>query len=501
MSGRSLLATGLAVLVSAGAVAAIARDTPTAHPVTGHHVTRPATAVTLSCPGVPSGTPASGPAVTTTVSAVAPGISSASGSGRVDVVDPAGDATLASGETRGTVFSATIGGPGHATSADAVAEGALAPGLQAAETVVGVAGAPAHGKTAATPPTGSSSTAWCLAPRADWWFTGADTSVDSTSTLVLTNPGPSVAVVALDLYGAHGRVRALGAEAIALAPHTRREYDLARWAPGQAALSVHAAVSRGAVTAAVLVQRVAGATPAGSDWLPPSAAPGRTVVVGAGLAGRVDQTLLLANPGDRQQVVTVRVLSATGAFTSTGLPPVQVPPGTVVTRSLASVTAHGADALELSAHGLVTGAVESRLTSGSHDFAFSGVVQPLPVRPDQPTVVPTLTGSALALAFTVAGTAPASVRVDGFAADGSSISSSTVSLPGSSTTLWHAPAAPSSGSSSGVDDAPTAYYTVSTLSGGIGAVAAVAQYSRVDGLAELSLVPSVWTVTLPAVLP
>ena len=103
-----------------------------------------------------------------------------------------------------------------------VAGGALAPGVSAAqlstystERVTGMAAAP------------------CVLPQSDWWFQAVDTSVGVTSILVLTNPSPAVSVVDLRFLGPDGRVDALGASGIAVAPRSQLVLGLARFAPNR----------------------------------------------------------------------------------------------------------------------------------------------------------------------------------------------------------------------------------------------------------------------------
>src|SRR5262249_36714191 len=131
----------------------------------------------------------------------------------------------------------------------------------------------------------------CEPTADDWWFTGAETSVGATSRLVLTNPAPAVSVVDLRFYGPRGVVAAVGARGLPVAPKSQRSIDLARFAPGLDAVTVHVKATRGRVAAAIQTSRVTGITSAGTEWLAPSEQPTRDLVVNAGDARTGGQRL------------------------------------------------------------------------------------------------------------------------------------------------------------------------------------------------------------------
>ncbi len=82
---------------------------------------------------------------------------------------------------------------------------------------------------------------------------------------------------------------------------------------------------------------------------------------------------MVTNTGTRQQLVSVRILDQSGAFISTLLPDLQVPPESVVVKGVSAILEKKSTAIELSAAGPVTGALVSEQVAGPLDFAVAGV--------------------------------------------------------------------------------------------------------------------------------
>ena len=355
-------------------------------------------------------------------------------------------------------------------SALVTASGPLAPGAFAAE--LSTYRSTSRTGIAATP---------CAAARPDWWFTGVDTGVGTTTHLELANPGAGVAVVDLELFGPDGGISAPGAHDVALAPRSRTSVDLAGLAPGLPALLLHVAATRGTVAAAVSVTRLDGRTPAGVDWVAASSAPRPKLVVDAGLAGATRQQLVVANPGTRQQLVAIRVLDTTGAFVPSGLPDVQVPPGAVVVRDITAITGGDAAAIEVSAGKPIAAAIRSAVSAQRRDFTLATANAPL----TSPAVVPTMAGSRLALAVTATTSTPATVTVAAFDGSGAPLQVVQLRAGGGTTTPWLLPAR-----------SAAAYVVVSSEGG---AVQAVATYTGAAGAAQLPVLPGSYRVLQPAV--
>lgn len=475
MSWRTAAAAGVLVMIAAGAVAIAGEQHPDLVQPIARSQTMPVSAATLSCPRAPLGR-----AAVTRVFAVAPAPR--------PPASPASDSTarlrLTAAQPGNPLLAAT-GVAGVPLRATPPAASAVAP----TGAVVSAAGSLAAGAAGAEVSTyGSARTSGiavsgCAAPQAQWWFNGVDTSVGSTTRLQLSNPGAGIAVVDVAIFGPRGLIPAPGAQGVALAPGARRALDLAGFAPGRAALAVHVTAVRGTIAAAVSTSRLEGLTPTGTDWVPPSTGPGATVVVGAGVAGATQQRLVVVNPGQRQQLVAVRLLDASGAFVPSGLPNLQVPPGSVVVRDLRTVTHSRASAVELSAATPVTGAIVSEVSGASRDFAVSGVSEVL----TGPAVVPAVDGARLAMALTATTPTPEPVTIEAFDRAGARVSVVRLLAAGSATTSWSLPR--SSGAS----------YVVVTAAGR-GSVQAVVTYTGAAGAAQLPVLSGRYTVREPGVV-
>lgn len=442
--------------------------TPTARPVE-----QPIRSATLACPGAPGAT-----IPPTSMFAVGPdpvvaGSSPDQPADRLEVVAAGAQGPrLDSSSQIGQPVRFRVGDVG-AAGLLVRASGALAPGVTGAQLST----------YRSTTEKGLAAT-WCESPRDDWWFNGVDTNVGTSTHLVLANPSAAVAVVDLRMLGADGVVDAAGSNGIPVAPRSRLVLDLARYAPGEPALTLHVTATRGTVGAAIATTRLDGVTPAGADWVPASTPPADTVVVDAGVGGVGHQSLVITNAGTRQQVVAVRILGQTGPYTSTGLPSLQVPPGSVVVKDVSDILAKQTTAIELSAAGPVAGALVSTQSGGQRDFAVSGLGAPLTTR----AVVPALNGAALSLSFATGAPAPQRVRVRGFTSSGERAGSATVVVRGSATTGWK-PSADWAAAYLVVTPPPDSDFRV------------VVSYVNAAGVTQLPLLSAPRTVLRPAVLP
>jgi hypothetical protein len=171
------------------------------------------------------------------------------------------------------------------------------------------------------------SDAACVAPAADWWFAGAEGRLGASDTLFLANPSDTTANVSLSLWSASGPLSPPGATGIVVAPHTAWRRDISDLAPDASGLAVHVRADSGTVAAALYDRRYSGVTPAGGDWIPATLPPARSLVVPGYAPFAGPKGLALANPGDRDAAVSLRVVTAHGAFAPAGAQSVVVPAG------------------------------------------------------------------------------------------------------------------------------------------------------------------------------
>jgi hypothetical protein len=322
----------LAAVALGGAVAAAQLTGSTASaPPAASTSTAPVIDTTLVCPFIAGSTPGS--------SSVTTGI----------VADTAKSLSPPSTST-GTVTTTFLRG-----TASHPARVKLAPGLRVTSgpTTTGTLAVRAIGSVAATTVadqvslisggrfralTGSR----CSSPSADWWFAGADGRVGYTDRLVLANPSNTGADVTVSVWSATGPLTPPRLASVPIAARSSVIIAIPSVAPDAATLALHVHASSGAVTAALLDQRVNGVSAAGSDWLPPTRSPARTQVVAGFPDSPGTRSLVLADPGSLDATVSIRVVSTSGSFAPSGINQVVVHAGQTqvvdLTKALAGVT-------------------------------------------------------------------------------------------------------------------------------------------------------------------
>ena len=473
---RSTWAAVGVVVVSAAAVAVTATAMPERAAVEARSQTVPASRTQLACP---ESTAAKG--VSTSLLAVTPPLEEVgtpgSTSGSLEVRQLSTDSAaeqqaLSDVDQVGEPIAMMLGSDAQ-PSVTVDASGSLAPAAFAAQRTS--LDAEQRGGLAVAP---------CLPTADTWWFTGVDTSVGSTSRLVLSNPAPAVAAVDLTLYGPNGIKAAVGARGIPIAPQSRESLDLARFAPGLDAFAVRVNATRGRVSAAVNVARVNGVTANGNEWLATSQPPAPDTLVNAGDAGPGDQQLVITNPTAREALVQVQVLDKSGPFTPKDLTNLRIKPGHTVVKNVSAATGASAAALRVTTGqegSAVIATLVSESTTGPVDLATSSSSAPL----TGPAVVPVFSGTQLALSFP--GTTPGgTAQIQGYDDSGNPLGDpQRVPVKPKTTVTWTKTPKPG-----------TAYLVV-TADG----LPGVVTYHSPEGLASMPLVSGATTITRPAVRP
>ncbi|MBJ2119649.1 hypothetical protein I6N91_01485 [Arthrobacter sp. MSA 4-2] len=119
----------------------------------------------------------------------------------------------------------------------------------------------------------------CQAPSNDLWILGADTTVGSTSVLLLSNPTSTPATVDLELTGAEGPLKAAGGTGLLVPPGETRQLVLGGLAADQEQLAVRVRSTGGRITAYIQQSVLRGLTPGGVELLTPTAGPAETQVL------------------------------------------------------------------------------------------------------------------------------------------------------------------------------------------------------------------------------
>ena len=189
----------------------------------------------------------------------------------------------------------------------------------------------------------------CSSPRATWAVRrrrrqpGSLLPGSSGSTRARARPSSTWQVL-----GPDGAVEGPGLRGITIPSGSNRSLRLSEVAPSQGNLSIDVQASRGLVEAVLddhVLDVVDPAAKPVAEWVPTrSGRPGTSSSAvcpspcslksgsgpnGAGLSTAQD-TLVLANPGNRGAVAKIRLSTRDGAFTPKGLQPATVPPASVV---------------------------------------------------------------------------------------------------------------------------------------------------------------------------
>lgn len=210
----------------------------------------------------------------------------------------------------------------------------------------------------------------CATPSADSWFVGGGAVVGQRDRVYLTNPASAPAVVDIELYGPDGRIAAPSGRGIAVAAGRQEVRLLDALSPGTPVFGVHVHARSGQVAAAIRDQQIDGLTPLGSDWLPVAAAPALRQTVAGVTGGPGARRLQVLNPGQRDGIVKVRLVSASGSFApSGGLDVVEVPAGSVTDVDIAAATAGAPVAVSLDSDVPITAGVLVRAAGTAGQLA------------------------------------------------------------------------------------------------------------------------------------
>jgi hypothetical protein len=277
--------------------------------------------------------------------------------------------------------------------------------------------------------------AWlpCPEARARWWFVGAGAAAITHDTvLTITNPRVGQAVLDVDVLGPHGPVSSPGLHGLTVEPHSTIVVDLAKVAPTVGELGVSVVASRGLVAVSATDRFAPGVVgKAVREWLPGQSVPSRSVIL-TGLPPRPDNaTLIVANPGQAEAVVSVEAVGTTGTFAPKQDATLTVPPGSTTSVPVRSVFDGGPLALRVTSPQPVAATVRT-VTGG--DVAFATGVRP--VRGSTALAVP---GGAVRFVLSSVGPA-SSITVTAFGAKGQELLDRMVAVPAAASVATPLPA-------------------------------------------------------------
>ena len=271
----------------------------------------------------------------------------------------------------------------------------------------------------------------CQPPSSDVWLLGGGSGPSRTERVVVSNPGANAVSVSLEVFGRSGRIDAADDRSISVPPLSREVVSLDALAPDEGGPAVHVTATGGVVSAVLDEQWILGATGRGIDDSTRAAPPSTDLVVpGVETGGSI--SLRLANPGERESLAQVRLLTDKGTVQPDDLRAVRVPAGTTLDVAIPP----GSAALGLGVRSdqpLVAAAwTERRATVADKMGDFAWVPATPALRGVGGVMLPGLAGTTKRLLLT-GGSDQATVQVR--LGTGRSAKVSTVTVPAESTTV------------------------------------------------------------------
>lgn len=224
---------------------------------------------------------------------------------------------------------------------------------------------------------GDAAAAACSAPRPEQWFTGVGAAPEHSSTLELVNPDGGPAVADVTVLGPDGPLEVPALRGVTVPGGRTLRFALADVVPTRGELALHVLVSRGRLGVDVVDQvDELGRGARSRDWLPSQGEAGTSAYL-LGLGGKPgDRTLVLANPGDSEARVELKVITKESEFAPADADEIRVAPGATETVDLTDLlrgrAAQGALGLRLDSTLPVTASLRT-LANGDLSHAVTGV--------------------------------------------------------------------------------------------------------------------------------
>jgi hypothetical protein len=311
------------------------------------------------------------------------------------------------------------------------------PVLVAAEGPM-AAGASAAASTTADEPTGGGlAVADCTRPTREAWFVGAGSTIDHESTLLVSNPGETEAVVDVSLLTKEGSLEPASTSGLVLSPREVERLTLTEFAAGEGEVVIHVRATQGQVAAAVLDHWTSTLAPAGTEWIPSGQSPDTSLTLSP-LADEVDgQELILGNPGDRTTVVDIQVVGPDGTHPIQDFEDASVGEGSVEVVRVPESVADDMVALRLDSDQPIVASVRSTSSGNPPDIAYAPSVPEVTGPAIVPVDLPGIDPSDVRLAVTSADPAgEASLSIEAFAANGRSVAEGSLTVPAGATVTW-----------------------------------------------------------------
>jgi hypothetical protein len=142
--------------------------------------------------------------------------------------------------------------------------------------------------------------------------------VGYTDALFLANPAPTPAEVGITLFTAKGPQSGPHLDAIPVPAQSHLVVYIASVAPDVPTIAMHVHAQSGAVVAALSDRRSAALQSNGGDFIPATRSPDRNGLVAGFPGGPGSRKLVLADPGDVDATVNLKLITKSGTFAPAG---------------------------------------------------------------------------------------------------------------------------------------------------------------------------------------
>jgi hypothetical protein len=335
----------------------------------------------------------------------------------------------------------------------------------------------------------------CPLPARSAWFVGAGSTVSHSSTLLLSNPGETDAIVDVSLLTSEGLKEPVSTTGLAIEPHKVERLSLTDFAAGQGEAVIQVEASQGQIAAQVLDYWSATLAPAGTEWIPSAQPPDTSITVTPAIADAGSQELILGNPGDRTAGVDIQVIGPNGTFPIKNFERASVSQGGVEVVPIPDSVSGETAAIRLEADQPIVASVRSTSDASPADVAYGTTAPTVEDPAVAPVDLTAIDPSGVSLAVTSADpNADATVSVEAMAEDGSSLAKKTLTVPAGRTVSWHT----SKDADLGTKASKVAYLVVNPTSG---AVRGAVVYEADDALSSLPLHSASTYAVAPGVYP
>ena len=264
----------------------------------------------------------------------------------------------------------------------------------------------------------------CRVPTPETWFTGVGAGARHDAVLELVNPDEGLAVADVTVYGRNGPIDVPDLRGVTVRGRDSLRLQLSQVMPRRGELALRVVVSRGRLSASLLDQIPAlGSLPRTEDWLPGQVGPATDAVLLGLPPGEGTDVLAVANPGDSEVRVRLRILTTDSAFAPEGVGEIRVPPESVrtvtLTTAVRAAVRDGAVGIEVTSSEPV---VSSLKTVVADDLSHAA-----PVSPSAEAMTALVPPGSNAVLLADAGSAGVAT-VEAWTADGKELESSRVEL-------------------------------------------------------------------------